>query len=169
MVYNFLVQTQRNQILRIHQYRPATAVIFDAVQKACQACSLDSASAFKCDNPKLCGQSCLQLIYWYSTKLMFTLKVVIELTHIAWFIAFKNDITSIQINCLILNDKLTAARIDNDSLSFAHLSLLASLSDSSKASMSFSLHGPFTFLTSCLDLFTRVTFTWVIPPLDPIQ
>ena len=53
---------------------------------------------------------------------------------------------------------------------FAHLSLLASLSDSSRQRMSLTLTGPLTFLTSCLaSLFKKTTLTWVIPPLDPIK
>ena len=51
----------------------------------------------------------------------------------------------------------------------AHLSLMASLSDSRRQRMSLTLTGPFTFLTSCLaSLFKKTTLTWVIPPLDPI-
>ncbi len=53
-----------------------------------------------------------------------------------------------------------------------HLSLLAYLSDSINSRTSPTLTGPFTFLIKCLLSaylpVIRVTFTWVIPPLDPV-
>lgn len=50
-----------------------------------------------------------------------------------------------------------------------HLSLLASLSDSKRARISPFLTGPLTFLTKLLLVsFMNTTFTWVIPPLEPI-
>lgn len=53
-----------------------------------------------------------------------------------------------------------------------HLSLLASLSLSINSKTSPTLTGPFTFLIKCLFSASlpviKVTFTWVIPPLEPV-
>ena len=53
-----------------------------------------------------------------------------------------------------------------------HLSLLAYLSLSISSRTSPTLTGPLTFLIRCLLSAylpeMRVTFTWVIPPLDPV-
>ena len=53
---------------------------------------------------------------------------------------------------------------------YAHLSLLASLSDSRRARMSPFLTGPLTFLTRVLlTVPMKLTLTCVIPPLEPRQ
>lgn len=50
-----------------------------------------------------------------------------------------------------------------------YLNLLASLSDSIKHKISFSLTGPLTFLTIVLDESSKnSTLTWVTPPLEPV-
>ncbi len=51
---------------------------------------------------------------------------------------------------------------------FDYLTLLASLSDSRRMRISFSLTGPTTFLTNFLSLSSKKqTWTCVIPPLEP--
>lgn len=50
-----------------------------------------------------------------------------------------------------------------------YLKRLASLSDSIKHKMSFSLTGPLTFLTMVLEESSKnSTLTWVTPPLEPV-
>lgn len=53
-------------------------------------------------------------------------------------------------------------------LNIFYRTLLASLSDSKRIRMSFSLTGPTTLRTNFLDLSSKnVTWTCVIPPLEP--
>jgi len=60
-------------------------------------------------------------------------------------------------------------RKDRAILLQTYLKRLASLSDSIKQRMSFSLTGPLTFLTIVLEVSSRnSTLTWVTPPLEPV-
>lgn len=71
-------------------------------------------------------------------------------------------------NCFVLGSPLQCWRQGRVDLS-VHLSLRASLSDSSKARMSPFLTGPLTLRTKVLlEVPMKLTLTWVMPPREPI-